>query len=286
LQIRTLEQELGVPLLVRHSRGVAPTGAGQVLYERACEILKLIQATRSEVSGMGAAGQESISIGLTPGVMNLIGREMLVGSREGLPNVNLSLVEEMSYVLIDALEREEIDAALAYSVPERPWLVRLPVVDEELLLVTAPTSPVARRKGSLKFSEAMRRPLVLAKVRDSLRVAVIAAADSRAVSTNIAYEASSIAVMKNVVASGAADSVMPFGTVHEDVKHGRLATRRIEDPRLSRTLYFVRSSRRGRFNNERALLDFVRDAILQMTKKLGALASPLPSLVLPFPEEN
>ena len=35
MQIRQIEEDLGVALLVRHSRGVEPTKAGRLLHERA-----------------------------------------------------------------------------------------------------------------------------------------------------------------------------------------------------------------------------------------------------------
>ena len=55
MQIKQLEESLGVALLVRHSRGVEPTAAGTLLRDRAIEILKLVEQTRREV----AAGSES-----------------------------------------------------------------------------------------------------------------------------------------------------------------------------------------------------------------------------------
>ena len=50
MQIRQLEEDLGVALLVRHSRGTEPTRAGVLLHERALAILKMVEETRKEVA--------------------------------------------------------------------------------------------------------------------------------------------------------------------------------------------------------------------------------------------
>ncbi len=282
LQIRTLEQDLGVTLLVRHSRGVTPTKAGQVLYERACEILRAVQDARKEVAGFAGQGQEQVVLGLTPGVMNLLGQELLVSARDALPNVNLSLIEEMSYILVDALEREEIDLAFAYSVAERPGLVRIPIIDEELLLVTAPDGK-PNDDTPVPFAEALKHPLALAKDRDSLRSVLVSVAEGQALVPNVAFEASSIAVMKNLVASGVAASVMPYGSAINEMRRGTLKGCRIENPSVKRTLYLVRSTRRAGFKHEPELLEFVRAAMLRFADMLGPLARKLPSLETPFP---
>jgi len=281
LQIRTLEQDLGVPLLIRHSRGVTPTQAGQLLYERACDILRSVEDARKAVSGFSSPGHESVAVGLTPSVMHLAGQWMLVGAREAMPNVQMSVVEEMSYVLVDALEREEIDVAFAYSVPERPGLVRLPILEEELIFVSVPDSGDADKP--IEFEEALRRPLALARDRDVLRSVIVSAAEERALVPNIAYEASSIVAMKKLVASGAAASIMPFGSAADELDRGVLQSRRIVNPPLRRTLYLVRASRRGRLNNEKVFLEFARTALLRMADALGPLVRKLPGIESEFP---
>ena len=56
------------------------------------------------------------------------------------------MVEERSVVLVEALERHEIDIALAYEVHERPGLLRVPLLEEETLFVTAPGMPSRSRR--------------------------------------------------------------------------------------------------------------------------------------------
>ena len=50
MQIRQIEEDLGVALLTRHSRGVEPTKAGSILYARALTVLKPVEEPRKEVS--------------------------------------------------------------------------------------------------------------------------------------------------------------------------------------------------------------------------------------------
>ena len=65
-QIRQLEEDLGVALLVRHSRGVECTKAGSLLHARALAILKQIEEIRTEVAAADGQESEAIRLGTTP----------------------------------------------------------------------------------------------------------------------------------------------------------------------------------------------------------------------------
>src|SRR4051812_1080242 len=107
MQIRQIEEDLGVALLVRHSRGVEPTKAGSLLHARALTILKLVEETRREVSACEREDSEAIRLGITPALMLTSGPEIVLTVREKHPQVLLSLIEGMSHVLIEALSRGE-----------------------------------------------------------------------------------------------------------------------------------------------------------------------------------
>ncbi|MDB5930801.1 MAG: hypothetical protein JWR60_2508 [Polaromonas sp.] len=283
LQIRQLEEKLGVRLLSRHSRGVSPTRAGQVLYERACEILRLVDETEREVAAAGRLEREGIVLGLTNGFMNMVGRDLILLSRKDLPAVNLSLVEERSVVLVDALERHEIDIALAYEVHERPGLLRVPLVEEEMLFVSAAGKVPAEQLGQpIEFSALAGHDLVLPGKRDGVRQQVLATAKRLALNLNVMLDVSSISMMKNMVAHGDAAAVMPYGNAIDDIESGRLAGRRIVNPSLKRTLYLVRSLRRAPFKYEDELLELLGAMSLRFADKLGPLARRLEALDQPL----
>jgi LysR family transcriptional regulator, nitrogen assimilation regulatory protein len=272
LQIKQLERELDVVLLVRHSRGVVPTNAGKLLFERAQSILKLVEESRREVKALGSVARETVILGVTPSIMLQVGSDILLDARDEMPEVFLSLVEEMSHVLIDALERGEVDMALAYDIPERPGLVRKPVLQEELLLVSA--KGAAPKGKSIALAKALERDLVQAGERDMIRRLIHDAADTLSLPVKIAFEAQSIAAMKDIAARGLASSIIPFGTAADELERGTLVGQRIE-PAIKRTLYLVRLSRHAPFKHDAALSKFLGRTLERLLKSLGPLAHKL-----------
>ncbi|HWX47105.1 MAG TPA: LysR substrate-binding domain-containing protein [Roseomonas sp.] len=280
LQIRQLEEELGVALLQRHSRGVTPTPAGQVLYERACDILRLVEDARREVKAASGTLRENISLGMTNGVTNLLGVEIMLAARRELPGVQLLLVEKQTLMLIEALERDEIDLAITYDVAERPGLLRVPLIEDELLLVSAARPGMTDEP--VTFAEVARHDLVLGGERDALRQMVQATAERLDIPLRIPFEASSVAAIRSLLLKEDVATIMAYGSAVEDIQAGRLVGRRITAPVLGRTLYLVRSLRRALFLNESALIDVLGRAMQHLVEAMGPLARPLPSLAGPL----
>jgi len=221
-----------------------------------------------------------VVLGMTNGTMTLIGRDMAIETRHALPGVKLSLVEEMSIVLMDALEREEVDIALAYDVHERPGLLRVPLIEEELLFVTAPAAAPAA--DPVDFADIVGLSLALPGQRDVVRRQLQETAKRLAIAPNVQLDVSSIGAIKSLVAHNDAATIMPYGSVVDDIELGRLAGRRIANPTLKRTLYLARSLRRAPIQHEDALLDMVGTMINRFCDKLGVLAVRLPPLEAPL----
>jgi LysR family nitrogen assimilation transcriptional regulator len=195
---------------------------------------------------------------------------MLLDAREAMPGVFLSLSEELSFLLVEALERSELDVAFAYEVAERPGLTRSPVLEEELVYVAAPAKATAGETISL--SEALGQDLVLAGEKDSVRRLVEAAAERLSLQVRVPFEAQSVSAMKAVVARGAAASILPYGTAIDELKRGTLISRRIIGPAIKRNLYLVRSSRRPTFKHEAEIERFLSRVQERLLTSLGPLA--------------
>jgi len=235
--MRELEQEIGVRLLERHSRGVRPTPAGQLLYERAVALDLFTERMLADVRA--ASGQDAgpLVVGLTPSLMRLVGVQALVAGAGG-DGPPLRLVEALSVALTTDVVQREVDVAFAYEVEERAGLVREPVILDELLFVTAPGGP----SGPISLHEALSHELVFAGDHGIVTL-VRRLAEKLALTPRIVSNVQSVDAIRARLEDGGA-SLLSYGTAIDGVERGFLAVRRIERQALTRTLYLLRRADR------------------------------------------
>jgi LysR family nitrogen assimilation transcriptional regulator len=92
----------------------------------------------------------------------------------------------------------------------------------------------------------------------------------------IAYEVRSITGIKNLILRGVAAGILPYGSVIEEVRDGKLDARPIVAPPLRRSLFLASSNKRNRFKNELALIGVIRASVSGLTDVLGPLVHPVP----------
>ncbi len=277
IQIRNLEDSLQIQLLDRHSRGVSATPAGMLLYERAIEILQRIEETRRDLITMGGE-KVRIRFGATPSILKLIGTELLVAANAQLPNIALEVVEELSFMLTDALERGELDYVLAYDIEDNPGIRRVALLEEDLLHVSAPNGK--QQDGDISFRQAVAGDLALVSNRDIIWRRVQETASRLSVDVKITYQVQSNEAIKALILHGVAQSIMPYGIVAEEVRKGQLVARRIARPAVKRTLFLAHPSHRG-FADERPFLAFIDRMVDRLTTEVGPYAHTIDRLIPP-----
>jgi LysR family transcriptional regulator, nitrogen assimilation regulatory protein len=280
VQIKALEEQLGVELLVRHSRGVTPTRAGQLVYERARQILRLVDETQRDVAALSSPQLARIELGMSTAIIAPVGRDVILEAQSALPDIHIGIREDPSPVLIEAIERTEVDLIVAYDVPERPNLRRIPLAEEELLFVTAAAN--APDEDAVSFATAAAHPLVLQTGSDVLRLQVTTTANRLALPLDIAYDVASNTVIKDLLMRGGVAGIMHFGTVMDEVLAGTLTTRRLYEPTLKRTLCLAWRTDAPPSERLGPLIDLLGRLLLAFVERAGAIARPLPALHRPL----
>jgi DNA-binding transcriptional LysR family regulator len=144
-QIQRLEAKVAGPLLIRGYRRVTLTPAGEILRDRAVNLLREAEITEqmAHLAVNGKAGLLRIGFGIASLAAGLPG--ILTRFRQHFPQVQVSMRDMSTPDQIEALERGEIDVGFVRLPVERPDLVTVPVLEE--MLVAAVPKGMPYRKG-------------------------------------------------------------------------------------------------------------------------------------------
>jgi DNA-binding transcriptional LysR family regulator len=134
-RIRMLEDEIGLPLFERRSRGMALTEAGQRLLPYAERVLALLREARQAAREDGAA-QGPLGIGAMETTAAIRLPPLLAAFHQACPAVRLSVQAGPTAQLVEAVLRREIDGAFVAGPIQHGELTALPAFSEELGLVT------------------------------------------------------------------------------------------------------------------------------------------------------
>jgi LysR family hca operon transcriptional activator len=115
-QIRDLEIELGVELMIRSARGITLTAAGQIFLEHARLALIQVEAAASAARRAAKPLKPTLALGfLTGQEMDWLPEAMRL-LRDELPNIEVTVASQFSPDLADALLRGKLD--IAFMRPE------------------------------------------------------------------------------------------------------------------------------------------------------------------------
>jgi DNA-binding transcriptional LysR family regulator len=142
MQIRNLEDSLGTPLFDRTTRGVTPTHAGNRLYATAVDILRQLDGAEAELRNLSGTISGRLRVGLMPTFTRGMLAPVLSRYLADFPNVEVSVIEAYSALLVDRVADGDVDFAVVPLSAERSGIrSRLLGTDREFL-VCRPGGPI------------------------------------------------------------------------------------------------------------------------------------------------
>lgn len=136
-QIRTLERELGAPLIARAGRTVSVTEEGARILQRARDLLRDVADLRSVANESGMAGE--LRLGACPTALGGLVPDMLARMVAKFPEINVFIKPGYSADLYGAVESGDLDAAMVLQAPfPLPKTCDWQLLREEPLVVLAP----------------------------------------------------------------------------------------------------------------------------------------------------
>jgi DNA-binding transcriptional LysR family regulator len=219
-QIKSLEEEIGTPLLHRLSRGVALTEPGELFAEDARAILAAVETAKTRARRAAAGELGLIRIGFTgsasfhPFVTGAI-RDY----RAAYPDVEVELVEEPTASLLAGFKAGRLDVAFLRPVPgEVDHLWSRHLFDEPMVAAIPAAHPFAGA-DAIPLSDLAEEAFIFYPRRNgrALYDAIMLACEAAGFTPRVAQDAPQLTSVVNLVATGIAISIVPASM-------GRLAT--------------------------------------------------------------
>jgi DNA-binding transcriptional LysR family regulator len=155
-QIRTLERELGAPLIARVGRTVSVTEAGSRILQRARDLLRDVNDLRTIANDDAIAGE--LRLGASTTALTGMLPDILARMVEKFPAIKVFIKPGYSADLYRAVETGELDAAIVLQAPYAlPKTCNWQLLREEPLVVLAPQRMAGRDPHELLATEPLIR---------------------------------------------------------------------------------------------------------------------------------
>ncbi|MCM3576090.1 LysR family transcriptional regulator [Mesobacillus subterraneus] len=226
LQLKQMEEELGVMLVERHGKKLELTDKGQLLYRHALNIVHAFEEVKNELQETDEGRKGNLSVGInTLSVPEF--PEWLEAFHSSYPLVYLRIVQNDSAYLAELVKNRTIELGL----------VRLPLANQDLNYLHLYNESfvfVCRQNGQEKISikEISDYPLILPSTEGLGSFNIIHDAFTKVqLPLQVICECSDMNVLMQLVYSGIGSTIVPE-SVFQSYGYSNLFARKISDAEL------------------------------------------------------
>lgn len=238
MQLKKLEDQLGVALFERLPRAMRPTEAGLLLLPQARALRNAASTLESQAQSLADPLAGTVRIGVFPTLAPYLLPVAAQTLAEQLPRLIPLWVEEKTPNLVKMLQEGAIDAALLALPHEGAGLVGRPLFDEPFLLACARTHALAKSAKPVPLSALKDEEVLLLEEGHCLRDQALALCQRIGAGETKAFRATSLETLRQMVRVSRIVTLMPLLAAHADTG-GSLHYRPFTAPAPGRTIGLV-----------------------------------------------
>ena len=245
-QMRLLEEELGVKLFVRTTRGMQLTEHGEQLQTSVAGPLRELELAIDAVRDSVLQPSGNLVIGMPPGLAELFAIPAVELMERAYPALTIRIIEGPTGSLVDWLNRGLVDLALMEEASRDHRIEDRLLAELPLWLIGPSDSGLAGRPG-ITLDELARLPLILPSHHMGIRGALDDASARFAVPLNARLQADAPRLVRDLILGGKGYGVMPTSYCRTELATGSLSGCPIAGQGLSIAIH-LSLRRHGRIN--------------------------------------
>jgi DNA-binding transcriptional LysR family regulator len=237
-QILLLEEELGEPLFLRVGRQVRMTPAAESLVQLGQRVFQDVRDTVGAITDRTSElkGALRLSGGMT--VCLYVFPLLLKHLRRVHPSLDVRLTVATAGQSVHEIRGGRVDAGLLTLPVVESDLVTVPVLREELMLITPPAHPLARRRRTSP-KELGTYPFILFEPGSATRRVIDHFFAMEGLEPTVVMETENVEIIKAMVKTGMGIGIVPYQAVAREVHAGQLFCTRVDGHELVRETGWV-----------------------------------------------
>ncbi|MCX7857485.1 MAG: LysR family transcriptional regulator [Deltaproteobacteria bacterium] len=240
--IKQLEAQVGRRLILRGKNGIHLTGEGKIVFKYAERIESCAEELDRFIKHIRKEETPILRIATTTVYSKVFVPTVLGSFVKSYPNVTVKLDLANTEEMLGKVLREEVDVAIVANPRKSKRIEVVPLVREELVLITDRKHPLAKL-DTVSLKEVSKYPLIMREEGSATRSVVLQAFESMGIKPSIVFEVKSTEFIKEWVIEGRGISILIERAISEDERKQVKIIKLIEPLYLEVAVVFLKSNR-------------------------------------------
>ncbi|WP_299649944.1 hydrogen peroxide-inducible genes activator [uncultured Tateyamaria sp.] len=236
VQIRELEDGLGLQLFERRPRSLRLTSHGEEFATRASTILQTVDELGNWAEAARAPGLGRLRLGIIPTIAPYLLPNLIGALTQAHPTIDLHVRETVTPRLVDELLDGQLDVAIVALPLDEPSLVETPLFEEEMVLIR-PGKDVDQPPISMADLSAMR--LLLLEEGHCFRDQAMSFCNISPNRPNAGMDGSSLGTLVQMVGAEIGVTLIPEMAIEVETRSASVCVNRFDAPIPKRSIGVV-----------------------------------------------
>jgi LysR family transcriptional regulator, low CO2-responsive transcriptional regulator len=264
MQVKQLEENVGLPLFEQLGKKLFLTEAGHELLHYARDISQQIEEAELAMEELKGLKRGTLHLTMAS-TANYFAPQLLAAFHQKYPEAKVQLDVTNRSGLIEAVRNNITDMAIMGRPPEGQDLVGIPFMNNPLVIIAPPAHPLARRK-MIRLEELAQEPFIVRESDSGTRIAAERFFAEHGIRLITGMEMNRSEAIKQAVMAELGLGIVSLHTIEMELALKRLVVLNVEDFPIMRRWHIVYRQGKRFTGVPQAFMEFVQAHAEELTQ--------------------